>query len=145
VLITVVALATFAAPACTGGGGSTNAFCNALRTGDNPLDLFNGYDPGNVTTASQQLQRGLDRLRVLQKAAPSEIRDDMNVLVDVAQQVVAALDPTASGRTPQLDQQSSRITDASGAVTRFAADHCGVDLTATTGVTPATGGPAPSS
>jgi hypothetical protein len=115
--------------ACSGGSGSTKAFCDTLRSGDNPLDVFDRYDPTNVTTARDQLERGVARMRQLQDAAPSEIRDDMGVLVDVGSKLVDALDPAAqSGTPPDFAPDFQKVTEASAAVTKFAADNCGVDL-----------------
>jgi len=115
--------------ACSSGSGSTKAFCDALRSGDNPLDVFDRYDPTNVATARDQLERGVARLRQLQDAAPSEIRDDMGVLVDVGSKLVDALDPAAqSSSPPDFASDFTKVTDASATVTKFAADHCNVDV-----------------
>jgi hypothetical protein len=112
-----------------GESGSTAAFCTSARTGENPLDVFDRYDPTNVDAARDQLQRGVDRLRQLEQAAPGEIEGDMKVLVDVAQQLVTALDPTAKDKTiPDFTSQFDRVRVASANVTRFAADKCGVQL-----------------
>lgn len=108
-------------------GGSTNAFCTSVRSGENPLDAFNRYDPSNADTA--QLTRGVDRLRQLQRAAPDQIKSDMAVLVDVAQQLVQALDAAARHQAvPDLSSQSERARAASLEVTQFAAGSCGVTL-----------------
>jgi len=115
--------------ACSSGGGSTKAFCDAVRSGDNPLDVFDRYDPTNVSTARDQLQRGVDRMRDLERAAPSQVHDDMGVLVEVGAKLVAALDPAAASKPPpDFTSDFQRVRDASAAVTRFAADNCSVDL-----------------
>ena len=85
-----------------GGGGSTKAFCDSVRAGENPLDVFDRYDRTNVATARDQLQRGVDRMKELQRAAPSEIRNDLGVLIDVGSKLVIALDP-AAGAKPAPD------------------------------------------
>ncbi|HEY2815065.1 MAG TPA: hypothetical protein VGJ03_16480 [Acidimicrobiales bacterium] len=123
-----IALAA-AGTACSSGGGSTKAFCSTVRTGDNPLDLFDRYDPTDVATARDQLQRGVDRLQQMERAAPSEIHDDMQVLVDVGTKLIAALDPAAGGKPPpDFSSDFRRVQDASAAVTRFASQQCGVSL-----------------
>jgi len=126
------ALAVFALSACSGGGGdSTKAFCDAVHNGDNPLDVFDRYDPTNVTTASEQLQRGVERMQELERAAPSEIRSDIGVLVDVGSKLVVALDPATGAKpAPDFSADLQRVQEASASVTQFAADHCGVDLQA---------------
>jgi hypothetical protein len=108
-------------------GGSTTAFCNTVRTGENPLDAFDRYDPSNADTA--QLQHGIERLQQLERAAPAEIRPDVKVLVDVAQQLVKALDPATKDKAvPDFTSQLDRVRGASANVTRFASDECGVTL-----------------
>jgi hypothetical protein len=110
-----------------GDDGSTGAFCAAVRSGENPLDLFDRYDPSDADTA--QLQRGIDRLGQLERAAPGDIKPDMKVLVDVARQLAAALDPEAKGTAaPDLRAQFDRVAAASANVTRFTTDQCGVTL-----------------
>jgi hypothetical protein len=140
----VVAVAVVAAIAIVilwsnGESGSTAAFCTSVRTGDNPVDVFDRYDPTNVDAARSDLQRGLDRLRQLERAAPGEIRGDMHTLVDVAQQLVTALDPTAKNKTvPDFTAEFERVRTASANVVRFAADKCGVQLESSSSAGPAT-------
>jgi hypothetical protein len=122
-------LAMVAGAACSSGGGSTKAFCDSVHAGDNPLDVFDRYDPSNVATAREQLQRGVDRMKELERAAPSEIRSDVTVLVDVGSKLVVALDPAAGARpAPDFSGDFARVQNASSAVTRFAVDRCGVNL-----------------
>jgi leucyl aminopeptidase (aminopeptidase T) len=130
-IVVALAVALAAGSACSGGGGNTKAFCDALHAGDNPLDVFDRYDPTNLATARDQLQRGVDRMKELEKAAPSEIRDDIAVLVDVGTKLVDALDPAAGAKpAPDFTSDAQRVKDASAAVTSFAADHCNVNLEA---------------
>ncbi|MEY2403328.1 MAG: hypothetical protein QOD38_879 [Acidimicrobiaceae bacterium] len=122
-----------------GESGSTSAFCTSVRTGENPLDVFDRYDPTNVVAARGELQRGIERLRQLESAAPGEIRGDMQVLVDVAQQLVAALDPATKDKTiPDFTSEFDRVRSASANVTRFASDKCAVQLESATSSAPAT-------
>ena len=116
-------------------GGSTTAFCTSVRSGENPLDTFDRYDPSNADTA--QLQRGVERLQQLEGAAPTQIKADVKVLVDVAQQLVKALDPaTRDKAAPDLTSQLDRVRTASANVTRFANDECGVTLDSGASVSP---------
>jgi hypothetical protein len=126
-----------------GESGSAAAFCTSVRTGQNPLDVFDQYDPTNVDAARDQLQRGVDRLHQLEGAAPGEIKGDMKVLVDVAQQLVTALDPSAKDKTiPDFTSEFDRVRVASANVTRFAADKCAVQLESGASGAPATLPPA---
>jgi hypothetical protein len=137
--VVTLAIAASSALGCSSGGGSTKGFCDALHAGDNPLDVFDRYDPTNVATARDQLQRGVDRLHELERAAPAEIRDDVQVLADVGSKLVDALDPASGARpAPDFSSDFQRVQDASKAVTRFAADRCGVDLQSPS---PASGAP----
>jgi hypothetical protein len=135
----VVLLAAILLLWSSGEGGSTTTFCTSLRAGDNPIDVFDRYDPTDVSSAKAQLEQGVNRLEQLERAAPSEIHNDMKVLVDVAQQLVAALDPSAANRpTPDFSSQFDRVRAASGNVTRFAADRCSVSLDSGSSAAPAT-------
>ena len=122
-----------------GEGGSTAAFCANARTGENPIDVFDRYDPTNVATARQQLQAGVTRLQQLERAAPGEIRDDVKVLVDVAQQLVTALDPASKDKTiPDFATEFDRVRLASANVIRFAGDKCAVQFDSGGSTVPAT-------
>jgi hypothetical protein len=132
--VIIVAVAAFALIAGTvvfwsrGDAGSTATFCASLNSGENPLDTFDRYDPSNADTA--QLQRGVDRLEQIEKAAPKEIKDDVKVLVDTAQQIVKALDAAAKNQ-PVTDLDAAQVDQARAAsvnVTRYATEHCGVTL-----------------
>ena len=129
-LLAFVTLAVIGAlSACSDDHGNTKAFCASLRSGDNPVDVFDRYDPTNVATARQELQQGLDRLQQLERAAPSEVRSQVHVLVGVAQQLVTTLDPSQVGKPPpDFQSEFQRVRDASAAVTAFASTNCGVDL-----------------
>jgi hypothetical protein len=108
--------------------GTTASFCASLKSGENPLDTFDRYDPSNADTA--QLQRGVDRLEQIEKAAPKEIKDDVKVLVDTAQQIVKALDAAAKGQ-PVTDLETAQVDQARAAsenVIRYATAQCGVTL-----------------
>jgi hypothetical protein len=140
VLLTAVLVGLFG-DACSSGGGSTKAFCHSVRAGENPLDVFDRYDPTNVSTARDQLQRGVDRMKELERAAPSEIRGDLGVLVDVGSKLVVALDAAAGAKpSPNFSGDFQRVQNASTAVTRFTTDRCGVDLGSTAPQTGAPGG-----
>ena len=137
----LVAVASVGCSSSGSGGGSTKAFCESVRNGDNPLDVFDRYDPTNVATARDQLQRGVDRMKELEAAAPSDIRDDLQVLADVGAKLVVALDPAAGTKpAPDFTADFQRVQNASTAVTHFTTDSCGVDLQSPAPQTGAPGG-----
>ena len=112
-----------------GESGSTAAFCTSVRTGENPLDVFDRYDPTNVDTARDQLQRASIGCGSSNGPPRARSSGDMKVLVDVAQQLVTALDPSTKNKTiPDFTSEFDRVRVASANVTRFAADKCGVQL-----------------
>jgi len=140
-VLPAVLLVALVGGACSSGGGSTKAFCDSVRAGENPLDVFDRYDPTNVATARDQLQRGVDRMKELERAAPSEIRGDLGVLVDVGAKLVIALDPAAGAKpAPDFTSDFQRVQNASAAVTHFATDRCGLDLSSTAPPTGTPGG-----
>jgi hypothetical protein len=63
----------------------------------------------------------------------------MKVLVDVARQLAAALDPAAKGTTaPDFRAEFDRVAAASANVTRFTTEQCGVTLDSGSSGAPAT-------
>jgi hypothetical protein len=127
-----------------GEAGSPEAFCKTLQSGENPLDVFDQYDPADVDAARSQLDQGVARLRELEDAAPSEIADDMKVLVDVAQQLTDALNPAnRSATVPDFSSQFDKVSAASANVVRFTAANCNIQLDS--GTTTTATAPPPSS
>jgi predicted RNA-binding Zn ribbon-like protein len=128
----LAAIAVFAlvlvAPGCGGGGGSTKAFCDSVHAGENPLDVFDRYDPTDVAGSRDVLQQGRDRLHQLEQAAPDEIRSSVHVLVGVVDQLLTALDPGNKAAPPDFTAQFQKVQTASATVITFARDHCAVDL-----------------
>jgi hypothetical protein len=129
-----------------GEGGSTASFCSSLRSGDDPLTVFDRYDPSNPTAAGDTLKQGADRLRQLQRAAPSELKGPMTTLVRVADElvkVVQAAPPTGAGTagttatTHDFRDDFAAVEQASTTVVAFAQASCGVSLGGST-VPPAT-------
>jgi hypothetical protein len=126
--------------------GSTTKFCDTLRSGDDPLAVFDRYDPSNPDTAGATLQQGADRLRQLERAAPGEVRGSMSTLVRVADELVKVVGAAAStsastaSTTPSThDFQAdfASVEQASATVVSFAQGSCGVSLGGST-VTAAT-------
>ncbi len=117
---------------CGGGGGSATAYCNAVRTGANPLDVFAQYNASDPSASHNAVQQGIGRLEQLRDAAPGELRTAFGTLIDVAKEVGHALDARASDPTtasvPDFSKRAADISQASETVTTYTSSTCGVDL-----------------
>ena len=125
-----------------GDSGSTADFCATLRSGDDPIAVFDRYDPSDPTAAAATLRDGADRLRQLQRAAPGEVKAPMATLVRIADELVKVVTATtaASGApstTHDFRDDFASVEQASGTVVSFALSACGVSLGGST-VTAAT-------
>jgi hypothetical protein len=128
-----------------GSGGSAEEFCAVLRSGDDPLAVFDRYDPSDPEAASATLRQGADRLRALERAAPGELDGSMHTLVRVADQLVQVIDAQRSdaeksdetGTTHDFRADFASVEQASATVVAFAQSSCGVSLGGST-VTAAT-------
>jgi hypothetical protein len=126
--------------------GSTAKFCDTLRSGDDPLAVFDRYDPSNPDAAGVTLRQGADRLRELERAAPGEVKGSMSTLVRVADELVKVVGATASSSastasttpsTHDFQADFASVEQASATVVSFAQGSCGVSLGGST-VTAAT-------
>jgi hypothetical protein len=129
-LVLIAGGAAFALTRDSGGGGSVAAFCSKAKTfqGDTSLDkAFN--DPTKIDSAVAKFDE-------LAKAAPSEIKKDMNTLVDAVKKIAAAVkaagnDPSKQfgavfGALAQVDQK--KLEQASANVEKFGKEKCGTDF-----------------
>jgi hypothetical protein len=132
-----------------GSSGSTAKFCSTLRAGDDPLAVFDRYDPSNPDAAGATLQQGADRLRELERAAPGEVKGSMSTLARVADELVKVVGTTQSTQsttatTHDFQADFASVEQASATVVSFAQASCGVSLggTTVTGATVPPGTPA---
>ena len=127
----LIAAFALALGACTG-GPSAQSFCDVLRKGPNPLDVFNSYDPSDAAGSRATLQQGVDRLQQLGAAAPSDVKNAISTLVEVAKELSTALDARSSNQAsatiPDFSKRTAEITQASATVTGYASTKCGVQL-----------------
>ena len=119
----------------SGESGSTTKFCAALRSGDDPLAVFDRYDPSNPETAGATLKQGADRLRQLERAAPGAVKGSMSTLVRVADELVEVVGTTDSttarsttASTHDFQADFASVEQASATVVSFAQASCGVSL-----------------
>jgi hypothetical protein len=122
-----------------GESGSTTKFCAVLRSGDDPLAVFDRYDPSNPEAAGATLKQGADRLRELERAAPGEVKGSMSTLARVADElveVVGTTQPTAgkptTATTHDFQADFASVEQASATVVSFAQASCGVSLGSST-------------
>jgi hypothetical protein len=117
---------------CSGGGGSVATYCNDVRTGPNPLDVFAQYNTADPSASHAAVQQGITRLEQLRSAAPGQLRPAFGTLIDVAKDVASALDARASNPTtatvPDFSKRAADIAQASQTVTTYTSSTCGVDL-----------------
>lgn len=150
----VIASAFAIASACGGSGGSVKAFCRTVTQGENPLAIFDRYDPADPAAARSTLQAGVARMEQMRSAAPrGEIRDSLATLISVAQKLSSALEQRASNassaQVPDFSSEADQVAKASSTVTRFASDRCGAQLdsnvSGSSSPAPTSSSPAPSS
>ncbi|MEY2403021.1 MAG: hypothetical protein QOD38_572, partial [Acidimicrobiaceae bacterium] len=106
-------------------------FCAALRSGDDPLAVFDRYDPSDPEAAGATLRQGADRLRELERAAPGEVKGSMSALVRVADELVKVVGATTP-TTHDFQADFASVEQASATVVSFAQASCGVSLGGTT-------------
>jgi hypothetical protein len=121
-----------AAGALTGCGaeaGSVEQFCAQVQRVPTITQADDLTVP-DTATATEALQVELQRLR---QAAPSAIRGDVSVLVDVMGDITLALSGGGEAEVEAARGRVARANDtwkaASDNVVSFATTHCGIDVT----------------
>jgi hypothetical protein len=135
-LAAVVTMALGAA--CSDGRGShgDEAFCEVARelAADDPAAAFGRFDPTDPAASDADLERAVDQLRRLQRAAPGDVRPDVTTVADVADDLADALGALATdpdGARAELTAMRERLAAVEAASTALVAEvrsRCGVDL-----------------
>jgi hypothetical protein len=113
----MVCAAALAMVACGGGGSSTSSFCNAAKS----LRTKYGENPGaDILGDRTKAQQALNDFKQVASKAPSEIKSDVNTLVDAFQQ---AVNQDLAG----LQQNEVKYSAASDHLTAFLRDKCGIN------------------
>ena len=101
----------------SGGGGSTASFCEKVKQAqlDEEVDVF---DPAKVDAQ-------LATVEDLAKSAPSEIKADMDVVVEASRKF---RDAVKANKLEELQVDEQRFATATQNIEKFAKDKCGVDL-----------------
>lgn len=124
----VLVVASTASAACAAEKGSVEQFCNQVQRVPTITEADDLTVP-DPATATEQLVTELRRLR---EAAPSTIRADVSVLVDITGDILTAL---ADGSEAEIEAARSRVARANDAwkvasdnLVSFASTQCGIDL-----------------
>ena len=112
------------------GSSDDEAFCAQLRVSQDAGPLF----PPRTDGEPVPNRAALEALIELGRVAPAEIREDVQVLVDEAEALVADAESRQKGA--QLSPQTSRwsrsvVVSAQRAVFRYSVASCDIDLTRT--------------
>jgi hypothetical protein len=103
-------------------GGSVTEFCAKAKTLHNAIDFDDAFsDPARVDTVVNAFDQ-------LTKAAPSEIKSDMNTLNDALKR---ARTNVKAGKSPDdglSDADRAKLSTAGDNVERFGKAHCGSDF-----------------
>ncbi|MEY2431442.1 MAG: hypothetical protein QOC92_1167 [Acidimicrobiaceae bacterium] len=129
-LVLIAGGAAFALTRSSGGGGSVKAFCDKAKSLQQDTSLDKAFnDPAKIDSA-------LAKFDDLAKTAPSEIKNDMNTLVDAVKKIAGAVkaagnDPSKQfgavfGAIAQLDQK--KLEQATKNIETFGKTKCGADF-----------------
>jgi hypothetical protein len=117
--------------ACRDDAGSAEELCAALAGAEGLATVFAEFDPTDTETSLDQLRTARVELGELQEAAPSEVRDDLQVEIDYVQALVDGLATVPAGDPAAAAAMVQRVTDehpdvqaAADQLEAYAADTC---------------------
>ena len=137
--LTLAALIT-AATGCTGSdsSGSDEAFCARLAETPALSTVIERFTSASSGELDQRLDEAAEAYAALRKAAPGEIDDEVDTLVDLVDAVIGAVRANPDDTVAVADQIRSVIGDHPGAeaasteVTNYASGTCNLELGTTT-------------
>lgn len=120
--------------ACTRDQGSDEAFCKEVRRTPTLESVVSGFADADPEELATRLDAARDAFERLRRSAPDAIRGDVGSVVDLAGEVITAVedhhdDPEAVAA--QVRKAVDRHDDAAKASTKvvaYAKKTCGVDL-----------------
>ena len=128
VLLLAVAPLAFAIGACGGEEQSDLvAFCEKLRVASGPEGALASLAPNDPDAA----EVAAEELDSLHRAAPLEIKPSLAVINDTVDLVLTALsgaEAAAQDSLQKMDSEMAAYSEAATKLSRFAAEHCGLDL-----------------
>lgn len=139
-IVLMVAALIAAVGGCTDSNdnGSDEAFC--ARLGETPalstvIERFTSATPNDLDQRLDQAEKAYGELR---SSAPSEIDDEVDVLVDLVDAVIGAVRANPDDSVAAADQVRSVVDEhpeaeqASTEVTAYASHTCNIELSPTT-------------
>lgn len=123
-----------AGAACSRDKGSDEAFCKEVRRTPTLESVVSGFADADPEELDTRLEAARDAYGKLRRSAPSAVRDDVGRVVDLANEVITAVedhhdDPEAVAA--QVRKAVDRHDDAARSAVKVAAyakKTCGVDL-----------------
>ena len=118
------------AGATSSGGSSGNVHLTGNFCGDGKSAVQNGAFANSSGTSSATLQKAVDQLKKISSEAPSEIKGDVNTVVNFLSQSETAL--SSAGNDPAkmqaalapLQGQEANVTAASQRIDAYITAHC---------------------
>ncbi|MFZ6003875.1 MAG: hypothetical protein ACOYXM_08070 [Actinomycetota bacterium] len=98
--------------ACGGDEGSAEELCAAVRADRSTPAVFSGFDPTDTSRAVEQLREARVTLGELRDAAPSELRDDIDLEIAYVQALLERLEDLGGAEPESVVQAVREVTDA---------------------------------
>lgn len=120
--------------ACSSESGSVEAFCEAVVDVPPLATVVSGFAETYPAEVSSRLSDAESAYADLRDSAPGDIDDEVDRVVDLAEEVMDAVREHSEDRDAATDRIRSSMADhpdaeeASAAVVAYAAEHCDVDL-----------------
>lgn len=122
------------ASACTSESGSVEAFCEAVADIPPLATVVTGFAETHPAEMESRLVEAEAAYAELRAAAPGEIDSEVDQVVDLADEIMAAVREHSEDRDAAADRIRGSIADhpeaqeASAAVVAYASEHCGLTL-----------------
>ena len=127
-------LAVAVLPACSDEGDS-GAFCERLGDTEQLGEILGDLDTSDPAGVEERLQAALEGFRALEADAPGDIRDDVARIRQGVELVLEAVEDNPDDLSAAREAIAGEIDELSGlasageAVTSYADEECGLDLT----------------
>ncbi|MEO6989572.1 MAG: hypothetical protein ABI239_13105 [Aquihabitans sp.] len=137
--VALVAMLSMIGAACTDSDdGSDEAFCARLAEAPALSTVIDGFTSASPDDLDQRLSQAAESYSKLRDAAPSEVDDEVDTLVDLVDAVIDAVRTNPEDPVAAADQVRSVVgqhpdaATASETVTEYASRTCKIELGTTT-------------